>query len=107
MQEHGAYWKDLAERRIAVIFGPVFDPKGAYGMAIVEVKEEGFVHEIALKDPAIKLRSVSDLKSIQCMNLSCENNADTMGRQYLIEAYGRDAEHANFSSGEQLIPSVD
>jgi hypothetical protein len=54
MQEHGAYWKDLAERRIAVIFGPVFDPKGAYGMAIVEVKEEAFVHEIALKDPAIK-----------------------------------------------------
>lgn len=27
MQEHVAYWKDFADRRIAVIFGLVVDPK--------------------------------------------------------------------------------
>ena len=54
MQEHIAYWKELAERKIAVIYGPVFDPKGAYGIAIVEVEGDALVHEIALKDPAIK-----------------------------------------------------
>jgi len=26
MQEHGAYWRDLADSRIAVVVGPVIDP---------------------------------------------------------------------------------
>ena len=54
IQDHLAYWQQLADRRIAIIFGPVSDPKGAYGLAIVEVEEEAFVDEIATKDPAIK-----------------------------------------------------
>jgi hypothetical protein len=28
MQEHALYWKDLTDKRIAVAFGPVLDPKG-------------------------------------------------------------------------------
>jgi hypothetical protein len=28
MQEHVMYWKELAGRGIAVVFGPVADPKG-------------------------------------------------------------------------------
>jgi hypothetical protein len=27
MQEHINYWKDLVDRRIAIVFGPVSDPK--------------------------------------------------------------------------------
>jgi len=54
MQEHGAYWRDLADRRIAVVVGPVIDPKGVYGLAIVEVVDEIGVHDIGTKDPAIK-----------------------------------------------------
>jgi hypothetical protein len=36
MQEHVAYLKGLTERRIALIFGPVLDPNGAYGLAILK-----------------------------------------------------------------------
>ena len=31
MQEHGAYWSDLVDRGIAVVFGLVADPKGHWG----------------------------------------------------------------------------
>ena len=54
MEEHGVYWKELADRRIAVMFGPVLDPKGAWGMAVVETKDETEVRAIGVNDPAIK-----------------------------------------------------
>lgn len=54
IQEHVAYWKDFADRKIAVVFGPVVDPKGAYGLAIVEVDGETVVREIGNNDPTIK-----------------------------------------------------
>ena len=54
MEKHILYWKQLAERRIALFFGPVLDPNGIYGMAIVEVHEDALVNNIANNDPAIK-----------------------------------------------------
>ncbi|HKM77203.1 MAG TPA: YciI family protein [Candidatus Bathyarchaeia archaeon] len=54
MKVHGEYWSDLAERRVAVVFGPVLDPKGAWGLAIVEAKDEAEVCAIGAEDPAIK-----------------------------------------------------
>jgi hypothetical protein len=44
----------LADRRIAIIFGPVLDPDGAFGIAIVEAKDEIVILEIGKNDPAIK-----------------------------------------------------
>lgn len=55
MQEHVAYWKGLADRGVAVIFGPVADPRGAYGLAIVEAEREAVVRDIGANDPAIKV----------------------------------------------------
>ena len=54
MQEHVAYWQDLANRKIAIIFGPVLDPGGVYGIAIIETDDESIVEEICRNDPAIK-----------------------------------------------------
>jgi uncharacterized protein YciI len=54
MQEHVAYWKDLAERGIAVVFGPVADPNGAWGVAVVEVENEADVRGLSTNDPTIK-----------------------------------------------------
>ena len=54
LAEHGAYWKDLADRRIALLFGPVLDPKGSWGLAVVETKDEAEVRTIGRNDPAIK-----------------------------------------------------
>ena len=57
MQQHVAYWKDLADRRIAIVFGPVSDPRGTYGLAILEVEDETVVNNISANDPAIKADS--------------------------------------------------
>jgi uncharacterized protein YciI len=54
MQEHINYWKNLVDRRIAVVFGPVADPNGVYGLAIVETEDEAIVRDISINDPAIK-----------------------------------------------------
>jgi len=35
-----------------LIFGPVFDPKGVYGLGILTVDDEAQVHEIIANDPA-------------------------------------------------------
>lgn len=54
MQRHVAYWTDLAGRGIAVAFGPVADPKGAWGVGIVEVESESDIKIITGNDPAMK-----------------------------------------------------
>jgi uncharacterized protein len=54
MQEHFNYWKDLIDRRIAIVFGPVVDPKGVYGLAIIETEDETIAYDIMVNDPAIK-----------------------------------------------------
>ncbi len=40
MQEYAAYWKGLAERGIYLVVGLVSDPKGAYGVGIINVENE-------------------------------------------------------------------
>ncbi|MDR3595647.1 YciI family protein [Clostridium sp.] len=54
MHEHIAYWTDKAEKGIAIVFGPVFDPKGGYGLGIIEVENEDEVHNLIKDDPAVK-----------------------------------------------------
>jgi uncharacterized protein len=54
MHEHVKYWENLINRRIAIIFGPVADPKGGYGIAIIETKDENVVNDLGTNDPAIK-----------------------------------------------------
>ncbi len=54
MQEHGAYWKGLAERGIYLVIGLVSDPKGAYGVGIVDVENEAEVRALTTNDPTMK-----------------------------------------------------
>lgn len=54
MQEHFGYWSDLTAKRIAIAVGPVADPKGTYGLAIVETESEAAARDIARHDPAVK-----------------------------------------------------
>ena len=68
-----AYWRGLADKRTALIFGPVLDPDGMYGIAIIETNDETVVQDIGKNDPAIRRKSVSDLRAIQCQIPSCEN----------------------------------
>ena len=54
MEEHGIYWKGLTNRGIAIVFGLVLDPKGPWGVAIVEVADEPDARTLGLNDPAVK-----------------------------------------------------
>jgi uncharacterized protein YciI len=50
MQRHVAYWTGLAETGVALVFGPVADPAGTYGIAIVEIEEEHLA-DLTANDP--------------------------------------------------------
>ncbi|HZC55674.1 MAG TPA: YciI family protein [Xanthobacteraceae bacterium] len=54
MAEHVAYWKAKLDSGQVVVFGPVFDPKGSYGMGVVAVPDEAAARAFADGDPAIK-----------------------------------------------------
>jgi uncharacterized protein len=53
MSQHVAYWQSLADRRVAVVFGPVADPAGGWGIAIVEPETQADVEAIRDRDPAV------------------------------------------------------
>jgi uncharacterized protein YciI len=54
MKTHAAYWKDKADQGIALIYGPVLDPKGEYGLGIIEVDNEDQARTYAANDPTVK-----------------------------------------------------
>ena len=53
MQEHIAYWQKMLRKKIAIAFGLVFDPKGGYGIGIVEVDNEAAARKIMDIDPTM------------------------------------------------------
>ena len=54
MREHVEYWKGLADQGKAVLFGPVMDPAGPWGIGIIEARSEAEVHAMQAADQAIK-----------------------------------------------------
>ena len=52
MQKHVAYWTRLLNKNIAIVFGPVRDPKGGYGVGVVSVDNEEHLKQIISNDPA-------------------------------------------------------
>lgn len=53
MAEHVRYWHDLISAGTAVTFGPVADPAGVWGLAVVTAREADEVHALGAKDPAV------------------------------------------------------
>jgi uncharacterized protein YciI len=54
MRQHVGYWSQLAANGAAVAFGPVADPAGGYGVAIVEAGDEAAVRQLTAYDPLSK-----------------------------------------------------
>jgi len=54
MQRHVEYWREQLRLGIAVAFGPVADPDGAWGVGIVEVDSVEQLAALQQADPAIK-----------------------------------------------------
>jgi uncharacterized protein len=53
MGQHVAYWQEQIERGTAIVFGPVADPAGAWGLAVVDAESEEDVRALGLADPAV------------------------------------------------------
>ncbi|WP_143305446.1 YciI family protein [Chitinophaga vietnamensis] len=54
MNQHIAYWGSLTEQRTAIVFGPVFDPSGVFGIGIIEVSTPEEARQVPEQDPAIR-----------------------------------------------------
>lgn len=55
MQQHIVYWKEYMEKGIMLVFGPVLDPSGVYGLGIIAVESEDQIPELLNNDPASKI----------------------------------------------------
>ena len=55
MQRHVAYWSGYAEQGVAVVFGPVMDPQGVYGIGVYQARDEAEMRALLRDDPAIGL----------------------------------------------------
>jgi uncharacterized protein YciI len=54
MGRHAAYWRGLMHQGIVLAFGPVFDPKGHYGIGIARGLDAQAAGAMAAGDPVIK-----------------------------------------------------
>jgi hypothetical protein len=54
MQEHVSYWSEQLRAGRVIVFGPVADPAGAWGLAVVRAPSEAAVAELQRGDPVIR-----------------------------------------------------
>ncbi|HYW85584.1 MAG TPA: YciI family protein [Spirochaetia bacterium] len=52
MQRHVAYWTDLMGKGAVLVFGPVLDPRGTYGIGVIGVESESERDTFMANDPA-------------------------------------------------------
>ena len=54
MRQHADYWKAQFATGCVLIIGPVLDPKGVWGMAVLETSTEEEARTLAMNDPSVK-----------------------------------------------------
>ena len=54
LAEHIAYWTELLNAGTAVAFGPVADPEGVWGLAVVEAGPDTDINALREHDPVIR-----------------------------------------------------
>jgi uncharacterized protein len=54
MGRHAEYWQELLAAGRVIVFGPVSDPAGSWGLAVVEAESEDEVRALGAEDPAVK-----------------------------------------------------
>jgi hypothetical protein len=52
MSRHVAYWTERAREGISIVFGPVADPGGFYGIGVHQVDDEAQMRQLLGDDPA-------------------------------------------------------
>jgi len=61
MMEHSAYWKELQSKGYVIVFGLVHDPKGGFGIGIIELEDESVLTEMVKNDPALKIGNTYEI----------------------------------------------
>jgi len=69
MERHGAYWSEKALNGIAIVFGPVMEPKGVYDIGVYQVRDEFQMRELLKDDPPMG----------SCNMKSCQSHAQLLG----------------------------
>lgn len=54
MEEHVQYWTARMVEGIALVFGPVLDPAGPWGLGVVRVPDQAGLRRLQEEDPAIR-----------------------------------------------------
>jgi uncharacterized protein YciI len=53
MGQHAAYWQPRIDAGDMVVFGPVLDGTGSWGLGVVEAEDEDELRAFAAGDPAV------------------------------------------------------
>jgi len=53
MQTHVAYWTQKLAEGVAIVFGPVADPAGPWGLGVIRVADEAALAAMTANDPAL------------------------------------------------------
>jgi uncharacterized protein YciI len=53
MGRHAAYWQPLVDSGRMVVFGPVLDSTGSWGLGVVEAEDEDELRAFAAGDPVV------------------------------------------------------
>ncbi len=54
MGDHVTYWMALAGKGTAIVFGPVADPDGVWGLGVLAVEDETEVQVLTSNDPVMR-----------------------------------------------------
>jgi uncharacterized protein YciI len=54
MREHSVYWSGLIAQGLVHAVGPVFDPRGAFGMAVASLPDGDDPQALGAADPVVK-----------------------------------------------------
>jgi uncharacterized protein len=53
MGRHAVYWQPFVDSGQMVVFGPVLDRTGSWGLGVIEAQDEQELREFAAGDPAV------------------------------------------------------
>ena len=53
MGRHGAHWQPYIDSGQMVVFGPVLEENGSWGLGVVETDDEGALRAFAASDPVV------------------------------------------------------
>src|SRR5271163_1923206 len=71
MRAHREYWTPRVETGVVIAMGPVADPTGGYGVAIIEAASEAALEAMLEADPAITADVALLMKTGACSGSRC------------------------------------